>query len=81
MALTLTWTRGVSDSHHARVGRFRISVMWDGMAPRGEPTGYKVTFANATLEKRFGTLDEAKEAGVRLATKVIKDAAETLGIC
>jgi len=74
----LTWTDKGYNQHYAQIGAFTLHVGWDSTVSKGQPTGFKVSFAGLTLKNRFGDLEEAKAAGIRLARKKLEEAVALL---
>jgi hypothetical protein len=74
--MALEWTdHRYGSGCDACVGAFAITVEWS--ENRAE-LGYNVRFANRTLKKRFRNREDAKQAGVRLARKVLTEALTAL---
>lgn len=78
MAHEVTWHDGGFNQHYAKIGVFSLHVGWDSSAPKDAPTGFKVHFGDRTLKKRFGSLEEAKAAGIALAKKTLTEALAAL---
>jgi len=57
--------------HVDKQGQLRVTIGWDSTVPKGQPTGYKVSFAGYTLVKRYQSLEEAKQAGEALAKRIL----------
>jgi hypothetical protein len=53
--------------HTLRISQFQIQVIWVA-------TGFKVSFCGTELSKRFDDLESAKQAGLKLAKKVLRNA-------
>ena len=73
------WVEGRYNHHYRALGHgLQITIGWDSTASFSSETGYKVSFAGATLKARIRSLDEAKAAGLKLAKRMLEDALAAL---
>lgn len=69
------WTAAPYNFYYLRFCGFTVTVGWDGK----DEGGYKVSFEDRNLVKRYKSLDEAKAAGVRFARQRLQEAIAALG--
>lgn len=70
--MKLVWHESYN-CHSAKVGRFTINANWS--SDREKP-GYKVSFSDIKLKEPIRGLTEARNAGVRLAKKILTETLE-----
>ena len=70
----LEWAEKKFGGEHLDLPVGRIGVSWDGIHGKG----YEVSVFGRDLKKAFEDFDEAKEAGIRVAKKVLKESLEQL---
>jgi hypothetical protein len=72
------WDDGKYGFSYLHLGPFTVVIGWDSTRPKDskEPSGYKVSFGDATLKARFSTQGEARKAGEMLARRILTKALE-----
>ena len=70
----MKWSDGNYNCHYLQFRGFIVSVCWDGTSSKSKEAGYKVSFENRVLIKRFQGLEEGKAAGIALAKRTLEKA-------
>jgi hypothetical protein len=74
-----TWKEGRFNSYSLYLtGELCVNVSWDSLVPKGEPTGYKVSFAGVTVEEKPQDIQQAQKLGEELAWRVLSKAIDRL---
>ncbi len=76
------WVEGAYGFWFLRLpGGFTVTVGWDSTRPKDskDPSGYKVSFEDSALAKRYTSLADAKAASAAFAKHKLETALAALG--
>jgi len=71
--MKVQWREGQYGAHYLYLANktLCICISWDSSVPKGNETGYKISFCGVIIKERPKDLERAKQLGITLAKQLL----------